>query len=67
MKDGLENELLSQNSIMDSFLDFSILRKKRGDFDEQSNISLLIDYASNAFSLKKKKSNKEESIEDNLE
>jgi hypothetical protein len=30
----MENELLSQNSIMDSFLDFSILRKKRGDFDE---------------------------------
>ena len=54
---------------MESFLDFSILRKKRGDFDEQSNISLLNDYASNANSLKKRKSNKEESVEeiDNLE
>ena len=52
---------------MDSSLDFSILKKKRGDFDEQSNMSLLIDYASNAYSLKKKKSNKEESIENNLE
>lgn len=62
----MDIDLISQNSIMNSSLDFSILKKKR-DFDEQSNISLLNDYASNAYSLKKKKSNKEESIEDNLE